>query len=400
MASLEVEKINENVSGETVAQPTTATATTTVSATATTTTVSKYNRNRSKKQLLAMHPPAIPTPDVIHLVPENIPEKIISHGRSRAKQSENQPDVVIVRKKPGRPKKNMQFAEINYQGICKEGSLPGTVMELHYTNPTPLKKVINLLKTMEVIDLKFIFTENKCRILTSDHLGKNDCVIDIMGAKMQKYFCEEPFQIVIDPDNVKTLINLIDKNCERIILFSNKNTKYSFLNIQVQCITSLGIISNHAIDLMRNQVTECRDDNDTSDYPLSMTIPSKTYKKYIGAIYSCSDEFTIYRNKNNGNYKESILFMYKTRNKKINSEVVITDGLKDIIVKYTGPKDSIFGVSVKCEYCKPLSTILLSDFITIRVHENRKINFECQIREECYVNVFSEVIRGNFMLSS
>ena len=57
-------------------------------------------------------------------------------------------------------------------------------------------------------------------------------------------------------------------------------------------------------------------------------------------------------------------------------------------------------LSVKCEFCKSLSTILLSDFITIRVHENRKINFECQIRGECYVNVFSEVIRGNFMLSS
>lgn len=332
-------------------------------------------------------------------------ETIVKETKESAKNSKEQKEVKesipkenVIKKKPGRPKKISVPSTDHYFGLCKEGEIKNTIMELHYTNPAPLKKAINLLKMMEVHDLRFIFTEEKWKIITTDHINKNDIITEINGSKMFRYYCKEPYQITIDPDNIKTLFNLIDKNCDKIIIYSNHTGKFSKLCLIIDCKSTLGTISRHTIDLINNSMIEEKDEFNISDYPLYLRIPSKTFKKYITNIYATSDELTFQKEKSNEN--NSLQISYTSRNKKIKSEVNLIDGIGGINIIYTDVNNELFTVSIRCEYCKPFANMLISEYITIRAHENKKLNFEASINDECIINIFSEIKNNKIMFNS
>jgi hypothetical protein len=295
-----------------------------------------------------------------------------------------------VKKKPGRPKKVNINPNIKIEGICKTGFIERSVMELIYYNPAPLKKVMSFFKSMNVRDLTFKFLKTKTIIITTDHLNKSDIIVEIDGNKMLRYYCKEEFSITIDPENMKKVFHLVDKECEKLIFYSLEDSKFSKFNVMIDCLQELGTESEHSINLVNTAEKNAKKYPDIQKYPLILTLPSKTWKKYINNIHLLSDEFAIQHEVK----KNDTSIRYTAINQKITSKVRLYNGQKDISIQYTGKQgDTLFLVGVRCEYCKPLSSILISDFIIIRSSETDKINFEANINNgECVINVFTEII--------
>lgn len=303
--------------------------------------------------------------------------------------SEKEP-VKPPKKRPGRPKKVNINPNIKLEGVCDKGFINRSVMELIYYNPSPLKKVVSFFKSMNVRDLTFKFYKNKAVILTTDHLNKSDISVEIDGNKMLRYYCKKEFSITIDPENMKRVFQLVDKECEKIVFYSLEGSEFSNFNVMIDCVAELGTDSNHTINLVNTAEKNDSKKLDPSKYPLTMTMPSKTWKKYVNHIYILADEFTIQHvvKKNDTSLK------YTAANQKIANTATLHNGRKGISIVYSGKNsDELFMTGIRCEYCKPLSNILISDNIVIRVSETEKVNFEANINNgECVINVFTEII--------
>jgi len=303
--------------------------------------------------------------------------------------TEKEPVVKPAKKRPGRPKKVNINPDIKLEGVCANGFIENSVMELIYYNPSPLKKVVSFFKSMNVRDLTFKFYTNKAVITTTDHLNKSDIIVEIDGNKMLRYYCKKEFSITIDPENMKRVFHLVNKECEKIIFYSYEGSEFSSFNVMVDCVAELGTDSNHTINLINKGDNGNKKLPDVQKYPLLMSIPSKTWKHYVNHIYVLADEFTIQHlaNKNETSLK------YTAANQKISNTVVLHNMKKGITIKYNNEKNDLFMTGIRCEYCKPLSSILISEFIIIRVSESEKINFEADINGgECVINVFTEII--------
>jgi len=300
---------------------------------------------------------------------------------------------VVKRKKPGRPKKVSSAKNIKFEGVKDTGLKENTVMELIYHDPVPLRKMMSLFKSMNVQDLTFHFTKEKATIYTQDHFKKTILKVDILGSKIYRYYCSEEFKITIDPHSLEEKFNLLTPSCEKIMFYSEKNKQHSTLSLMIDCIKNLGTNSTHNISLIKsNPFSEKIPDTDL--YPLSMEINSKAFKLYINNIHSCSDEFTIQKE----NDSEIVLFRYISRDKKTDNNIIrfYNNPGKGIKINYkSDDKEYLFLTSVRCEYCKPLSNILLSDKIILRAHKTKRLNFEVHINDgACIINVYTEIIQS------
>jgi hypothetical protein len=280
-----------------------------------------------------------------------------------------------VKRSVGRPRRVPPPDPLPRNGIVNTADDNTNIVELSYDNVSIFKKTFNLLKTMNVKEINFYFTENSAKIFGVDHLEKNIINIKLNPNKLNHYYCEKPINITLDTKNLDKITQKIDKNYELFSLIlkkdSYRNNLFIILNNK-----SLSIDESHIIRLIENEYNlECltRLNYDYNLYPLKFELNGKYFKKLINDIYIFSEVFTIEKIGNG-----SLQFVYKNLNNTIKGYNICKDNNKINLESNMG-EDDIFSVSIQIDYVKSLSNSLLSEKVNIYADPEKDLVFNLVI---------------------
>jgi hypothetical protein len=278
---------------------------------------------------------------------------------------------VIKKNKPGRPRKKPLKKPLKRNGISVNPLNKENCVEMIYDMPSVFKRIFTLFKSMAVKEICMEFKEKTIDILTTDHLKKSHIKVVIKCDKINHYYCKEPIKSYMNPKNMEKIIQVLDKNYMSIAFVLKTITNRSILNIIFK--NEIKIDEYREIDLIQASNTAYNVSFDSANYPIKFVLPGKYFKKFINDISSFSDTLTI-----NKVGSSALTFSYTSKDKTVKSKHIVQspESIKLVsLVSY----DDIFSSSVQIDYIKPLSSSLLSDFVSISADTHKNMIFHVDV---------------------
>jgi hypothetical protein len=293
----------------------------------------------------------------------------------------------VSKKKPGRPRKNPLREPKPRNGIVNIAKDGTNFIEFLYDKPLIFKKLWQYFKLMAVEKIQILFRKNEVILWSEDHHKKSTMRVKIDVSKINHYFCEDDLDIGILCKNPELIMNTIDKTYTSICFVS----KHNFIQKDIHVILNneIEIDESHRIELIGEYDKITNEDKFTDeDYTLKFTLPGRYFKKMISDIKSFSDQVTIRQDGLN----EPLIFEYIKNDKKIKSYHVVRNN-KTINFTSKLAEDDSFRVGFKIDYVRPISSSLLSENITIYVHENKPLMFSIMMdKETVELKILTEII--------
>jgi hypothetical protein len=278
---------------------------------------------------------------------------------------------VIKKNKPGRPRKKPLKKPLKRNGISENPLNEENCMEMIYDMPSVFKRIFTLFQSMAVKESCMEFKEKTIDILTTDHLKKSHIKVVIKCDKINHYYCKEPIKSYMNPKNMEKIIQVLDKNYMSIAFVLKTITNRSILNIIFK--NDIKIDEYREIDLIQASNTEYNVSFDSTNYPIKFALPGKYFKKFINDISSFSDTLTI-----NKIGSSSLTFSYTSKDKTVKSKHIVQSPESIKLVSLVSD-DDIFSSSVQIDYIKPLSSSLLSDFVSISADTHKNMIFQVDV---------------------
>ena len=278
---------------------------------------------------------------------------------------------VIKKKKPGRPRKKPLKKPLKRNGISEHPLNADNCMEMIYDMPSVFKRIFTLFKSMAVKEICMEFKENTIDILTTDHLKKSHIKVVIKCDKINHYYCKEPIKSYLNPKNMEKIIQVLDKNYMTIAFVLKTITNRSILNIIFK--NDIEIDEYREIDLIQASNTAYNMSFESDNYPIKFVLPGKYFKKFINDISSFSDTLTI-----NKIGSSSLTFSYTSKDKTVKSKHIVQSPDSIQLVSLIC-NDDIFSSSIQIDYIKPLSSSLLSDYVSIAADTHKNMIFKVDV---------------------
>lgn len=315
-----------------------------------------------------------------------------------------------VRKRPGRPRKKISKDIIKKEGIVDapsetaEDERMQIVMEMVYGNPELFKKIFTELKNLSVENLRLQFHSEGISILTKDHLEKSELLGEIIGSRLNRYYCEAPFEIAVDQTHLLQILQTLKKDHSKITFISTRNTQRSRLRIILHNAT---LNEDSAYNVEVKTVPEydgtIREDLlYEPEYPLSFELDSKYFKAKVADWDRLGEVIKIEKL---GDEDSPLVINHVFGDKKGDHETVFKDPKKINLVTDIAEGD-LFAVSVLLQNLKPISNSTVADKIKISAHENHRLIFtsllDQQIDEStnrpvegtevCIIKILTEIV--------
>jgi hypothetical protein len=271
---------------------------------------------------------------------------------------------------PGRPRKYPERKPQPRRGIVSLPSNDSNVIELYYNNPLYFKRIWQYFRIMAVEKVHLVFKKDSIIIWCEDHHKHTRMRVHIDCSKMNHYYCEYELDIGILSSNMELIMRTIDKSYTSIYLFSNRELYQNYL--EVVLIHDNAIEDNFRVQLIgeyNNFASKCNFDIE-NDFVIKLEMPSKHFKKRIADIKSLSSCITLRQD----SPEDPLILEYMSEDKKIRTNTVIKNS-KDIQVVSRLKEDESFRISFSLDYVKPISSVLLSDKITLYAHEQLPLMF-------------------------
>jgi hypothetical protein len=279
--------------------------------------------------------------------------------------------LVLKKKKPGRPRKKPLKKPLKRNGISENPINKENCMEMIYDMPSVFKRIFTLFKSMAVKEICMEFKEKTIDILTTDHLKKSHIKVVIKCCNINHYYCKESIKSYLNPKNMEKIIQVLDKNYMSIAFVLKTITNRSILNILFK--NDIRIDEYREIDLIQASNTAYNVSFDSANYPIKFMLPGKYFKKFINDISSFSDTLTI-----NKIGSSSLTFSYTSKDKTVKSKHIVQSPESIKLVSLVSD-DDIFSSSVQIDYIKPLSSSLLSDFVSISADTHKNMIFQVEV---------------------
>lgn len=278
---------------------------------------------------------------------------------------------VIQKKKPGRPRNKPLKKPLKRNGISENPINKENCVEMIYDMPSVFKRIFTLFKSMAVKEICIEFKENTIDIITTDHLKKSHIKVVIKCEKINHYYCKEPIKSYLNPKNMEKIIQVLDKNYMSIAFVLKTITNRSTLNIIFK--NDIKIDEYREIDLIQASNIAYDVSFDSTNYPIKFILPGKYFKKFTNDISSFSDTLTI-----NKIGSSSLTFSYTSKDKTVKSKHIVQSPESIKLVSLISD-DDIFSSSVQIDYIKPLSSSLLSDFVSISADTHKNMIFQADV---------------------
>lgn len=272
------------------------------------------------------------------------------------------------KKKPGRPRKKPLKKPLKRNGINTSPLNTDNCIEMIYDMPSVFKRIFTLFKSMAVKEICLEFKEKTIDILTTDHLKKSHIKVIINCEKINHYYCKEPIKSYLNPKNMEKIIQVLDKNYMSIAFVLNTITNRSILNIIFK--NEIKIDEYREIDLIQSSNNVFDISFNTDNYPIKFDLPGKYFKKFINDISSFSDTLTI-----NKIGSTPLTFSYTSKDKTVKSKHIVQSPESIKLISLVSD-DDIFSSSVQIDYIKPLSSSLLSDYVSIAADTHKNMIFK------------------------
>jgi hypothetical protein len=323
---------------------------------------------------------------------------------------ENDSEVEVpVKKRPGRPKKQIPKKPMKKFGIVSEptNKLPGIdprmqyVMELWYDNPIMFKKIFGLCQTMSIDNnIRVRFEKDQVKMYTIDHSGKNKIYIRIFGKSMTRYYCGRDLEIGLNPTMFQKMLQTLNKSYGQIIFASRKQyekTKIRLIFINDEIEES----SEHDVDVEAVDAYDWAVEDELArenDYPIKFELTSKHFKKKVNDSKMMTD---ILRIEKDG--EGPLRFSYNFKNKKGVNNSILKNANKINLQSKLDPME-MFSTSVFLEHIKPLAGALVSDTIQISADTTHNLIFTSLLdqdevdkkkipgTEKCEIKIITEIV--------
>jgi len=262
-----------------------------------------------------------------------------------------------AKKRPGRPRKKHHGFTVPYLGIVT-ATQSEAIVNIVYDNPIMFKKILTIYKTYNVGKIFIKFEPTLTKMYAVDTIEKNGIYVEILGDKMNEYYCKSTIDIEIDNDVFTRILSEITKDCGRIELnmatpnrlnVITKNSEYE-IDTHSEFNTRINAEYDWAIEETISTI---------DDYSIIFELPTKVLKTKITNLKQHADILEIEKNgtnflKFNVEYKDhcGTNRTYFKCDDKIKMRSTINDG-------------DLFGVSVNLEHIKSVASASIADTITI-----------------------------------
>jgi hypothetical protein len=302
------------------------------------------------------------------------------------------PELVEVKKKPGRPKKKVSTVPMSVQGVVETPSNDEDVVELVYDNPMLFKKLVALYKSFEVSQIELNFDPVGVKIVTKDHLNKSTIYTSLSGACMNLYYCKEHIKICVKLDNLERVLNSLDKNHYKISIVLKRETYRSKMLLTIKNM-EYDCDALYEIDVVFKPETNGRNEivDDDTNYPLKFKFTAKHFKSMINSTRKLSKTFTIQKC---GNGPVQFTFDKATETK-VNWTGIYGNSNK-LELKSNLHEDESFNASIFIDHIKPFSNASIGDDVYISVDKREKMSFMTTLDKKDHgftavVKVFTEL---------
>lgn len=275
---------------------------------------------------------------------------------------------VKVRKRPGRPRMAPQREKIKRDGCVDQPMKNSNAMELIYDNVEAIKKVFVMFKSMSVDVLKLSFEKTRLIISTSDHYNKSFIQVIIHGSKMNRYYCKNPYIIMLNPKNMERIIHILDKTYITVSFISRTDELNKVLHIVYK--NDMKIDEYRELDLIDGGAVDPDVDIDDTGYQIKFSLPSRFFKKMVCDISTFTNLLTFEKT---GTGKLS--YSYINIDKTLKSKHIVKDpNTIKLVTNMSG--DDIFGTTIILDYIKALSGSILSPIVSISADTNKDMIFQ------------------------
>ena len=313
----------------------------------------------------------------------------------------------ITKRGRGRPRKAAKIVNVRKQGIVNlpsNGDTPDPgdvhIVEVIYANPEMFKKITNLFKLMASDYVLIRFEQDRMIFFSNDHFQKSNIHVEIFGRELHLYYCEAPFETVLELASLREVFSGIDKDISMLIIKITRKMKDS----HVQFILDRPKLNNDLIytqeiskayvpyDLFLEKI-------DDEPYFIHWSIPFKDLKKDIANYSSVTD--TLMVEKEEG---KPLTMGYNRSGGKTTHRSVFKNGETiDLCVV----NSSYVNISFHLAHVKSYSRAGLTENVKISVHPSKDLIFTCVLDENkglnkkpipgshtCIIRVYTEISKS------
>jgi hypothetical protein len=296
-------------------------------------------------------------------------------------------DIKIIKKKPGRPKKDVIRKVVPKEGIVSmpcNASLEAyqpmsvNVVEIIYDNPMMFKKIFNLFKTMEVDTVRLLFDKDTIKMYCTVHSNKSRIYIKIYGACMNRYYRHEQLEISFSPGNINKILSTLTKDHGQIIIASNRQNKQSKICV-VLCNDEMDVNEVYDIEINNADPYDWSIEQELEkevDYPIKFDLTARYFKKKIS---DCDPLCDILRIEKTGYEDLHFSYVFKDKHGCLNS--YFKNPGKINLISYLDDGE-IFSTGFHLEHVKPFSSALIADEITISADKDNALIFTAYLDRE------------------
>jgi hypothetical protein len=293
-------------------------------------------------------------------------------------------------RRPGRPRIQVVNTKDIILGVREQANNEKNHMELIYNDPKLFKKIISIFKGYFVDDIFIAFNSDNIQILSSDNTKKTIIKIVINCNKINEYYCRKSFEISVKREYLEKIFNTIEKQHNKIIFYSDKDTYLSTLHINL-LNDELGINDNYVIDLTLKPNLEKNLNTNIDlivkeDYLLQFKLQSKIFKKFVNDSINNSKLLKIEKYGN-----EPLKFKMTINNKVAFTRIFKAEEKFDIKSKLRA--NEYFNINLEIDSIKPFSNINVSNYVNIYLDNDKKAIFEANVNNDiCIISIYNEIL--------
>lgn len=314
-----------------------------------------------------------------------------------------------IKKRPGRPKKQVIKKTVPRLGIVSEPSNIKVldprlinIFEIVYDNPIMFKKIFALFKSMSVENIRMKLEKEYIKMYAVDHTDSNQIYIKIYGNKMNRYYLNKGFECGLGSTNIQKILQTLSKDCSKIYFFTNVQYERSKIKIG---LTNDEIEEDSIYTIDLNQIDEYNwsVENELAletNYPLKFELPFRYFKKKVSDFKLLSEIMKIEKHGDG-----PLRLSYSFTNNKGDQNTHFRNPAKINLISQIDP-DEIFSTSVFLDHIKPLASSLISETIKISACVDQKIIFTSLLDQEeankekvpgsekCEIKVITKIVKA------
>lgn len=310
----------------------------------------------------------------------------------------------IKKRGPGRPRKNVPKKKLDRLGIvtspsnAEESSDPGSVhaVELIYENPIMFKKIFTLFKVYSIEYVHILFDTDRVYMYSISSSNSELILVEIFGERMNKYYLEEPFHIVLAIEKIHSIFQGIAKNFSSVIFATTRSAKHHKFWIIFNDDNEES--SNYCVDLNTPENNPIEDIRSTlsreSTYPISFEMEFKALKHKVveyGNLHVKTMEIgqTIGTNAT-GDTTYRVYLACGTQDGQIMNQSPFNNTARINLISTF--EESQFIAPVFLSSIKPLAGTLISDKVKLTVDEEKPLIFTADLDHDTSTKTKKRII--------